>query len=402
MPDTTRCVSPPRQRAHTHSVIVVDDLDRLRSLQGVKWSSIEPDVLPAWVADMDFAPAEPIGDAIRALVDKGDLGYNRQVHDALVPTWIDWYRRRHGVEFAEAECRAFAGALHALEFTMATVSGRGDGVVVFSPIYYPFRDAIEASGRRIVDVPLDSGWTLDAERFDSAIDSSTRLVLFSQPHNPTGRVFSSEELTAFGDVVERHDLIVVSDEVWCDLVHAPASHVPLVAADERLRDQTVTIGSASKTFNIAGLRCAVAHVGPAAIRTDLDGLPSHFPGGPSSLSAAATIAAWTDCAAWLAETMSTLTERRDHVALRLTDEAPEVGFDPPEATYLGWLDLNDTALGSQPAALLHESARVYLSEGAPFGGNSAGFARLNFATTERILDQILDRVIDAIRNGVHP
>lgn len=382
----------------------MDDLKRLRSLDSAKWTKYGPDVLPAWVADMDFDQAPPIKAAINAVLERGDLGYNFAALHPLAETWLSWVERRHGVRLTDDtdEIWTFTGALHALELVMELHTEPGDGIVVFSPIYHPFRHAIHDSGRQMVDVPLGAQSTLDAERLDAACDEQTKMVLFSQPHNPAGRVFTTEELQAFATVAEERDLLVISDEVWADLVHAPHQHLPLALADERLRERTITLGSASKAFNVAGLSCALAHVGSATVRNRLNALSHHVHGRPSSLSAAGTMAAWTESEGWLSDTMLTLTARRDHLAARLAAEVPEVGFDPPEATYLAWLDLTRTSLGDDPAKTLLDHAGVAIDPGLQFGDQAAGWARLNFATTEEILDEILDRIIGAIKNGVTP
>ncbi len=380
---------------------MIDDLERLRSQTGTKWTKHGPGVVPAFVADMDFDQAALIKQAITAMVERGDLGYQTALHASLVPAWLLWLDTHHGTTVPEDEVWSLPGVITGLETAMLLGSSPGDGVVVFTPIYYPFTDSILAAGRRIVDVPLGEGWRLDAGRFEAALDPETRVVLMSQPHNPIGRVFSAEEISAFADVVERHDLLVVSDEIWADLTHEVA-HLSLVRTDERLRAHTVTLGSASKSFNISGLRCAVGHVGHPGVRERLRASPSHFPGGPSTLSVAATVAAWEHGGDWLDATRRRLTTNRNHVAERLAAEVPEVGFDPPEATYLAWLDLRGTSLGDDPAATLLDRAGVALSAGHLFGQQGVGCARLNFATNEELLDEILDRIIGAIRQGVTP
>ena len=157
---------------------------------------------------------------------------------------------------------------------------------------------------------------------------------------------------------------------------------------------------ATKAFNMSGLRCALGHVGHPEVREQLHALPYHLPAGPSTLSIAATIAAWTEGVEWLDATARTLTTRRDHLARRLADEVPEVGFDPPEATYLAWLDLRRTGLGDDPAAVLLDRARVALSPGRDFGDQGVGCVRLNFATTEGILDEIIERIVRVVRASV--
>ena len=237
--------------------------------------------------------------------------------------------------------RTFTSALHALETVMWSTTEPGDGVVVFTPIYYPFLTAIAESGRRRVDVPLDrtaggstpSGWRRRSTR-------RPRLILFCQPHNPSGRVFDDDEVAAVAEVAERHDLLVISDEIWCDLTYE-RTHRPLAIVDERLAGRLVTIGSASKSFNLAGLRCAVAHIDHAPLDDILAAMPTHLLGVPSTLGVAGTIAAWRGGGGWLDWVRDELAARRTQLATRLAAELPEVGFDVPEATYLAWLDFGD-------------------------------------------------------------
>ncbi len=343
--------------------------ERCRARVGIKWTKHGPSVIPAWVADMDFDPPAPVLEALRGhLVDR---------------------------------IRAFTSALHALEVALWNTTERGDGVVVFTPIYYPFLSAIADSGRRRVDVPLDpDGWRISPDRLAAAIDDTTRVILFCNPHNPTGRVFDDEEVAAVAEVAERHDLLVITDEIWGELVHPGSDHRPLAIRDERFSGRLVTLGSASKTFNLAGLRTAVAHIDHAPLTDALAAMPGHLHGSPSSLGIVGTIAAWTESDEWLAAVQRTITTRRDQLARRLAADVPSVRFVPPEATYLGWLDFTATGLGGDPSATLLERFGVALSSGPLFGPNSAGFARINVATSEQILDQVIDRIavaVDALR-----
>ncbi len=363
---------------------------------GVKWTRYGDDVLAAWVADMDFDPPPAVTDALRQMIDRGDLGY-RLAADELAPTYADWQERHHGWRPDEERIRCFTSALHAIDAVLWATTEPGDGVVVFTPIYFPFLDTIETSGRRRVDVPLDpDGWRIDPERLAAAIDPTTRLVLFCQPHNPTGRVFDEAEVAAVADVAERHDLVVVSDEIWCDLAF-DRRHRPLALAGDRFAGRLVTIGSASKSFNLAGLRCAVAHVDHEPVERALSAMPTHLLGASSTLGVAGTLAAWREGEPWLAWVRDEIVARRDRLARRLAAELPEVGFDPPEATYLAWLDFGATGLADNPSYRLVKEAGVALSEGATFGEQGRPFARLNFATSAAILDEIVDRIVGLVR-----
>jgi len=376
-------------------LLTVDEA-RCRARRGVKWARHGVDVVPAWVADMDFDPPTAVLDSLRGHLDRGDLGYGPFATD-LVEHYANWQERRHHWRPDAERIRAFTSALHALEVALWNTTERGDGVVVFTPIYYPFLDAIRDSGRRRVDVPLDpSGWRIPTDRLDEAIDDTTRVILFCNPHNPTGRVFDDDEVAAVADVADRHDLLVITDEIWGELIHPGAVHRPLAIRDDRFRGRLVTLGSASKTFNLAGLRTAVAHVDHAGLINALDAMPGHLNGSPSTLGIVGTTTAWTECDDWMAAVQRTITVRRDQLAQRLAADAPTVGFEPPEATYLGWLDFRATALGSDPADVLFDRAAVALSSGPEFGPNGAGYARINFATSQKILDEIIDRVAEVV------
>jgi cystathionine beta-lyase len=374
------------------------EIDRLRSLTCAKWTWHDPDVLPAWVADMDLPPVPAAVDAIRALVDRGDFGYNNAAECQLPAAFVAWQKRHFGWEPDERRVRVLCDVMQGVELALWLHTAPGDGVVVFTPVYPPFLKTVAKAGRRVVDCPLDrEGWRLDPERLAAAVDDGTRAILLCNPHNPTGRVFTRDELGAIAEVAERHDLLVISDEIWADLRHPGAEHVPMALVNDEADARTVTITAASKSFNVAGLRCAVAHLGHAGLRRKIADVPSHVFGAVGSLSAEATLAAWTRGEPWLDAIRAQLTDQRDHLARRLAAEAPEVGFDLPEATYLAWLDFRQTALGPDPAAQLLETARVALSPGLDFGAAGEGFARLNFATTRPILDAILDRVVEVLR-----
>ncbi|NTU71483.1 MAG: aminotransferase class I/II-fold pyridoxal phosphate-dependent enzyme [Coriobacteriia bacterium] len=374
------------------------DLERLRSLSCIKWSRYDDDVIPAWVADMDLAPLPAAVDSVAKLAACGDFGYNFAAHKELPELFSEWEARRHGWRPDVERTRVFCDVMQAVETVLWLHTEPGDGVVLFTPVYHPFYPAVKSTGRRVVECPLDpDGWRLDPERLEAAIDSTTRAILLCNPHNPTGRVLDAAELTAIADVAERHDLLIVSDEIWGDLVHPGATHVPLASVSDDAAARTVTISAASKAFNIAGLHCAVAHIGHAGVEAALKELPRHLLGAVGTPGAMATRAAWTEGELWLGAVREHLTAQRDHLAMRLASELPEIGFTPPEGTYLAWLDMRAYDLGDDPAKAILERGRVALSSGLDFGHAGAGWARLNFATSREILDEIIDRVASAVR-----
>ena len=368
------------------------DLDRLRTLTGAKWTSDPPDVIPTWVADMDFRPPPAVTEAIQALVDRGDFGYNATARNQLPAAYGDWQHQHFGWRPAEDECMVFTATLSALSMVLGMETAPGDGIAMFTPIYHPFRNITNESGRRIVGIPLDGpDYRLDPERFEATIDDGTKMVLFANPHNPLGRMFDHDELAGFVDVCVRHDLLVISDEIWCDLTHQPG-HLPLVHHFPEIADRSVTLGSASKSFNLAGLRTAVCHIGAPGVRAKFDALPPHSVGGPSSLGCEATLAAWQKGLPWLDDIRSRLTANRDHLLARVESDLPGVKMHAPEATYLAWLDFTDTPIAGDPETPLLEIGRISTHGGGKFEPGAAAFARLNFATSREILDLIIDRI----------
>lgn len=376
------------------------EVERLRSLTCAKWNWFDPDVIPAWVADMDFAPAPVAVEAVRALADRGDFGYNFAAAFRIPEAFVERQDRRFGWRPDVERVRLFCDVMQAVETVLWLNASPGDGVVLLTPVYHPFFHAIDVCGCRLVDVPLEPGtWRLDPERLEAAIDPGTRFILTCDPHNPSGRSFDREELEAIADVAERHDLLVISDEIWSDLVFSGATHIPFASLSDDAEKRTITITAASKAFNLAGLRCAVAHLGHAPTAERIAELPGHVLGAVGSPGAEATLAAWTLGDDWLAETIGKLEANRDHLAARLAAELPEVGFTVPESTYLAWLDLRAFGLGDDPADALLERARVALSKGLDFGVEGAGYARLNFATHRSVLDEIVDRVASTLGGG---
>jgi cysteine-S-conjugate beta-lyase len=370
--------------------------DELR--RGVKWARHPPDVLPAWVADMDLGTAPAIVDELRRVVERQDFGYAVDPRPALTEAFVSWQTRHHRWTPPSEEVRLFVDVLQGIVISLHLATEPGDGVILFTPVYPPFLEAVRRSERRIVDVALDApARRLDPDRLTAAVvESGARAVLVCNPHNPTGRVFDAPELEVLAEVAVAHDLLVLSDEIWADLVHPGHVHRPLATLGPQVAERTVTLTSASKAFNLAGLRCAVGVIGPGGLRTALDDLPPHFLGDPNTMGATAMLAAWTEGEGWLAETRHQLTTRRDQLTALLAEHLPTVGYRPPEATYLAWLDLRPCGLGDDPGRRLLHEGRLALSPGPDFGPGGAGHARLNFATSAELVAEAVTRLRAAI------
>jgi cystathionine beta-lyase len=381
------------------------DPARLRAGVGVKWGAADADVLPAWVADMDFPAPDVVLDRVADVVRRSDLGYPFWPGgDPVVLAFEDRMRARYGWAPEPGVTRVFTDVLQVLQVVVEHATEPGDGVAVLVPSYPPFLASVERAGRRIVPVPMvddGTGWRFGTDGLAARLaDSGVRLLVLVNPHNPTGRVLTRGELQALADVAAQLDLVVLSDEIHADLTYAGHAHVPFASLGPEVAARTVTTTSATKAFNIAGMRCAVAHVGDARVRARLDALPIDVFGTPSTLGRVATVAAWREADDWLERLRDVLTANRATIVAWAADRQ-DVRLHAPEATYLAWLDLSGTALrADDPAADVLRLGRVQLSQGAEFAQHTdvdtRSFARLNFATSPARLADLLERVDRAI------
>ena len=380
----------------------------MRRRRGLKWHRFDGDVLPAWIADMDFAVAEPVRTAIARVVEDGDYGYpHRAGDDRLEAAFAHRMRDRFGWDADPDRVVPVADLLQAILAAIVAFTDPGDGVVVQTPIYPPFLNAIARTGRRrVVDALVDDGRRL-AQRpggLDAAVDAGTRLLLLCNPHNPSGRVFERTELEAVGRVAVERDLVVVSDEVHCDLVYPEARHLPLAKLGDEVAARTVTINSATKSFNIPGLRCAVMHFGSDdLLRRFRRAFPDRLLGAVGAVGVDATVAAWREGQPWLDGVMEVLRANRDRVTAWTAALAPTIRHHPPEATFLAWLDCPGLPVGEgTPQRFFLQRARVALSSGADFGPGGETCVRLNFATSPEILDEMLARMAAAMVAAAAP
>jgi cysteine-S-conjugate beta-lyase len=353
-------------------------LDTARTHDGTKWATTPPGVIPAWVADMDF----PVPDAVREAVIRRvetDLGYPTWVDEPnagpLAEAFAERMEAMYGFRIDPGQVRSFTDIAQALQVILRLTTRPGDTVAMHMPAYHPFLDTIRDMRLRLLPIPIAPDG-----RFEMPDEPAPVLILVN-PQNPSGRSFTRTELTAIAEYAERHDVLVVSDEIHAELVYAPAVHIPFGTIRP---ERTVTLTSASKAFNMGGLRCSVAHLGATAVRDAIAKEPPHIYGAAHTFGVDATIAAWRHGGAWQAEVMALLDRNRKLVADRLPSQ---VGYRVPEATYLAWLDFGI----ADAAAHIEREARVRLSPGPLYGGGDS-WARLNFATSAPILEEMLARI----------
>jgi cystathionine beta-lyase len=370
--------------------------DALRTRGGYKWNRYDADVLPAWVADMDFVAPEPVRARVAEMAAHSAFGYWRLDQEGrFFEAAARWIAARHGWEIAPERCALLVDVVQGINIAMHLFTEPGDGVIVQGPIYPPFLRSIEAQQRTIVDnrlIDVAGTATLDLDGLRAlAAQPRTRLLLLCNPHNPSGRVLRRNELEAIATIAIEHDLIVVADEIWMDVVYPGHRHIPFASLGPEVAARTITLTSATKTFSLGGLPCALAICGSAALRERWAEWPQQLRGMPSAISIEATIAAWDGGADWFAAVLNQLDANRRRVADFFGRRLPHVRHRSPEGTYLAWLDFSACGFDQPAADVLLEHGRVALSSGVDFGADPA-WARLNFATTPAILDQILERI----------
>ena len=384
-------------------------VEQLRARRGVKWRRFGPDVLPSWVADMDFLVPDEVQAAIEAVVEKRDYGYGsghgvREGEEGLASafayyasTSFDW--GSHQIDTAGV--LPVGDLIQGMYSSVYAFSEPGDGIVVQTPIYPPFLDTIATTGRRMVENRLvDDGtrMNVDVDGLRKVIDKQTRMLMVPNPHNPTGRAFTRAELEVLAEVAVEHDLIVVSDEIHADLVYSGHQHIPFASLGPDVAARTITLTSATKGFNIPGLRTALLYFGSLELKERFHRrMPGRLLGSPNIIGIDATVAAWRYGQPWLKEVMAILEKNRQTVTEFLAKEMPGVGYRVPEATYLAWLDCRPLKLGTSPFEYFLDKAKVGLMDGANFGEAGVGHVRLNFGTSPAILDQILTRLAEQVR-----
>jgi cystathionine beta-lyase len=374
------------------------DFDRIisrRHSDSTKWHTYDEDVLPLWTADMDFAVPPPVIDALHERVEHGVFGYCIHPPD-LRELIADRMWRLYRWRVQPDEVVLQTGVLKAFQRVASLAAGPSDGILVQSPVYPPILGAAQHNGSAPQQAPLlrgpDGQYEIDVEAFEQAITASTRVFILCNPHNPVGRVFTSHELSRLAAICLRHDVLICSDEIHCDLVYPGAAHIPIASLGPDVSRRTVTLMAPSKTFNIPGLRCSFAIVQDPDLRARVAGDHGGDFAEVNNLGLVAATAAYRDGQPWLDEALRYLEANRNFVVDFVRQELPGVTTVAPEATYLAWLDFTDAGLAGDPYEFFLAHARVALSPGPSFGTGGDGYARLNFGCPRATLVEALMRM----------
>jgi cysteine-S-conjugate beta-lyase len=391
----------PRRRITIRSVDpVLGDctLESLRNRTSYKWRTYPPDVLPAFLAEMDFDPADEVKDAIRAALDAGDLGYPHK--GDLGDAFAEFAAGRLGGWAPDPDLVfAIPDVMTGIIEVVQALVRPGGGVVINPPVYSPFFFRLELAGRRVVEAPLaadgDGDYELDLDAVDRALAlPGTGAYLLCNPHNPVGRVWTREQLTAVADVCDRRGVPLLVDEIHAPLVLPGAEHVPFHTLDHPAARRAVIFTSATKGWNIPGVKCGIAVAGDAEseaiLRLRWDALLA------SHLGVHATVAALRRGRHWLDAAVAQIDENGKLLADLLARDLPAVRYRRPQASFLAWLDCRDLGLGADPAAAFLSAGRVALSPGPDFGSQGSGFARLNIGTSPELLAEAVRRMAAAL------
>ncbi|MFI9286293.1 MalY/PatB family protein [Streptomyces werraensis] len=373
-------------------------LDRLRRRTSMKWRTYPEDVLPVWVAEMDVPLAEPVVRAVTDAMESGDTGY--PAGTAYAEALAAFAAKRWGWSGLAVERTAIVpDVMLGVVEMLRLVTGPGDPVVVNPPVYPPFYDFARHADRRVVEAPLGGDGRLDLDVLERAFRGAAggggrAAYLLCSPHNPTGTVHTAEELTAVAALAERHGVRVVADEIHAPLVSGGARFVPYLSVPGGERG--LSLMSASKAWNLAGLKAALAVAGPGA-GDDLARMPEVVGHGPSHVGILAHTAALRDATGWLDALLDGLDANRRLLTELLAEQLPAVRYRPGDATYLAWLGCRGLGLGDDPAQVFLGHGRVALTGGPPFGTGGAGHARLNLATSPEVLTEAVRRMAAAVR-----
>lgn len=375
-------------------------LAQLRRRRSAKWSRYPADVLPAWVAELDYPLAAPIAAALRAAIDVDDCGYADVT--GLGGAWAPWLAATWGWHVAPADVRLVPDVVTGLAELLAAITAPGDGVVIEPPVYPPFAGTVRALGRRLLTAPLalgPDGFAPDLDAIAAAYAAGARVHVLCSPHNPTGIAYAPAALAAIAELAERHDVIVIADEIHAPLTLAGAAHAPFPTVSAAAARRAIVLTSASKTWNLAGLKAAVAIAVDEPARGLVARLPADLGYHAGHLGVLATRAALADGEPWRADALAILARNRALCGELLARHLPAVRWHPHAAGYLAWLDCRGLGLGDDPAAAFLARGKVALSPGPSFGAEGRGWARLNLGTTAALLEEAVVRMARAVGAG---
>ncbi|MCL2315988.1 MAG: pyridoxal phosphate-dependent aminotransferase [Actinomycetia bacterium] len=382
----------------TNPVPDFDEMLDRRGTNSAKWDVAENE-LPMWVADMDFRTAPPIMDALRTRLEGGVLGY-QIIPEGYAAAVAGWWSRRHGWDVDPAWILFATGVIPAVSSVVRTLTAPGEPVVIAPPVYHVFFNSVVNSGRIVlgsdlVRDPATGAYAVDWADLEAKLARpDVHLLIWCNPHNPVGRLWTADELRRLADLAARHDVVVVSDEIHCDLTAPGTGYVPFATVGGPGAASSITCVAPTKTFNLAGIQSGSVIVPDPTLRETIrQSLNRDEVAEPNAFAVDATIAAYSAGEPWLDALRDYVWANKRHAVATINDTIPGMSTTCSDATYLMWVDIS--ALSRDSAAFcqaLRTRTGLYVSDGAQFGGDGAGFLRLNVACPRARLDDGLDRL----------
>jgi len=375
-----------------------DQVVERKSTDSIKWQRYGNDVIPLWVADMDFVSPEPIVKALHERVDHRVFGYGGPGEE-LISVIQDRLKKLYRWDVLAEQIVFVPGVVTGLNLAFQLFADPGDGVLVQPPVYSHFITDPVIRGRKLIDPPLikkGDTYEVDFDAFEEKITTRTRIYVLCNPHNPVGRVFRTDELERLADICIRHNILICADEIHCDLLYPGYQHIPIATLGNEVAERAITFMSPSKTFNLAGLKCSFAIISNPLLREawvrGSEGLIPHV----NIMGLTAALASFKDGQDWLDQCLSYLRGNRDFLVEYVHEKFPFISMTRMEGTYLAWLDCRQSGIPGNPFYFFLREGKVALNDGVECGKGGEGFVRLNFACPRKTLVDALERMTGAL------
>jgi cystathionine beta-lyase len=383
-----------------------DQQHQRRGTDSSKWHAYDEDVLPMWVADMDFVSPEPMLDALHKRVAHGIFGYPMGLRNysneipAFSKVIIERLEHLYNWQIQPEDIVLLPGVVTGFNLACHAFAGPQESVLVQTPVYPPILNAAHTTGIQHQEMQLtrqgDGAYEVDRDIFKDSIQPNTRLFILCNPHNPVGRVFNPDELATMAEVCLQHNVIICSDEIHCDLVFDGYQHTPIASLNPEIAQNTITLMAPSKTFNIPGLQCSFAIIQNKELRKQYIKSKKGLVPWVNLMGMIAGEAAYRDGDDWLKQLMNYLQDNRDYLDNYVQEHLPGIEMALPEGTYLAWLDCRQALIEGNPHKFFLERARVAMNDGEAFGKGGEGFVRLNFGCPRAMLVEALERMKTAL------
>ena len=377
---------------------------RSRRRYSVKWTEYPKEILPAWIADMDFGIPPLVKEGLAEAIELSETGYApRQMTLDYLEAFSRWQLEEHQVSMDASEMIALTDVIQGFYLSIESLCAKDAGVLFLTPSYPPFFSSVQATNRKVLTSELvlhDRRYEIDFDDFAKKAEKASPggAILLCNPQNPTGRVFGIGELESIAQIALANDLWIISDEIHADLCYQGSIHTPIMSIAPEVAMRTVTLSSASKSFNLAGLHTAVLHAGSAEILSRLESIPQGLRGSPGSLGLLAGQIAFSSSTQWLKEMLRKLDANRKLFFELLEPYRDKVRSEMPEATYLAWLDFSQSPLKPTAQQHLLKHGNIALNPGEAFIEGGTDFSRLNFATEAELIPEMVQRIVSCLRN----